>query len=143
MALKEEIDRLKEAMDKELPSDPSQESGADQTSVRVLIQLKERDLEVLVRELDDKVRFAQKAAERPGSGAGRFGNFSDRPPSQSGSVDDARSVDFADRPRSRGTADIWTRPADDRRGSFHGGRDRGFRGNRDFDRYAAFYELNL
>ena len=117
-------------------------------------------MEALIRELDGKVRFGQKAVERPGSGAGRFTGFPERPPSQSagerpgsrpgsgagrfmsfserpsqsGSFDDVRGPETMDRPRSRGTADVWTRPGEDRRGSFQGGRDRGFLGNRDFDR---------
>ncbi|KAK1415763.1 hypothetical protein QVD17_31549 [Tagetes erecta] len=107
---------------------------------------KERELEQLTRELDDKLRFGQKTIERPGSGAGRMGSgfqerpgsgserggFHDRPPSQSGSFDESRSVDFSDRPRSRG--DFGMRPSDDRRG-FGGGRDnRGYLGNREIGR---------
>ncbi|KAL8150121.1 hypothetical protein V2J09_019929 [Rumex salicifolius] len=125
--LKEEIDRLK----KELPSDPSQVCGADEASIGDVIQIREKELQVLIRELDDKVKFGAKAVERPGSGAGRFGSFSDRPKSsQSGSIYDGQRADFADRPRSRGNPDV----TDDRRGSFHGGsRDREFRGSRNFD----------
>ncbi|KAE8719304.1 Sulfur E2 [Hibiscus syriacus] len=70
-----------------------------------------------------------KEEERPGSGAGRTGSFPDRPPSQFGSIDVSRGVEFMDRPRSRGTTDAWTRPGDERRG-FKGG----FQGNRDVDR---------
>ncbi|XP_022776184.1 eukaryotic translation initiation factor 4B2-like isoform X2 [Durio zibethinus] len=122
--LKEEIDNLR----KELGND----STPNSESAEKLLN-KERELEILIQDLDKKVRFGQKAVERPGSGAGRFGSFSDRPPSQSGSIDGSRSVEFMDRPRSRGTADSWTRPGDDRRG-FQGGQDRGFLGNRDLDR---------
>ncbi|XP_042500714.1 eukaryotic translation initiation factor 4B2-like [Macadamia integrifolia] len=84
---------------------------------------KEKDLELLIRELDDKVRFGQKSFERPGSGAGRVAGLPERPPSQSGLSDDYRS----------GTADVWSRPGDDRR-AFQGGRERGFLSNRDIDR---------
>lgn len=138
--MKEEIESLK----KELAegNDVPQESQGEQISLRDLIQNKERDLDTLTRELDDKVRFGQKAVERPGSrsgsrpgsGAGRFTSFPERPPSQSGSFDDPRGPEVMERPRSRGT-DVWTRPGEERRGSFQGGRDRGgFLGNRNFDR---------
>ncbi|KAE8710227.1 hypothetical protein F3Y22_tig00110325pilonHSYRG00042 [Hibiscus syriacus] len=88
---------------------------------------------MLIKDLGNKIRFGQKAVERPGSGAGRTGSFPDGPPSQSGSIDGSRSVEFTDRPRSRGTAAAWTMPGDERRG-FQGGRDRGFQGNRDMER---------
>ncbi|KAK8625553.1 hypothetical protein V6N13_090421 [Hibiscus sabdariffa] len=91
---------------------------------------------MLIQDLENKVRFGQKAVERPGSGAGRTGSFPDRPPSQSGSIDGSRSMEFKDRPRFRGSADAWTRPGDERRG-FQGGRDRGFQGNRDMERRAV------
>ncbi|KAL8142444.1 hypothetical protein V2J09_015476 [Rumex salicifolius] len=134
-ALKAAIEDLKKDFEKEPQTDPSQESEADQESLLNLVQVKERELEILTKELDDKFRVSLKAVERPGSGAGRFGNFSDRPPSRPGSVDGSRNVDFGDRPRSRGTGDVWTRPGEDRRGSFHGTRERGFLGNnRNFDR---------
>lgn len=163
-ALKEEIENLKKELEKESGGDVSQGSGGEQAHLHDLIQSKEKELEALIRELDGKVRFSQKAVERPGSGAGRFTgfperptsqsggerpgsrpgsgagrfmSFSERPPSQSGSFDDFRGPETMDRPRSRGTADIWTRPGEDRRGSFQGGRDRGFLGNRDFDRSRA------
>lgn len=158
-ALKEEIENLKKELEKESGGDVSQESGGEQANLRELVQSKETELETLIRELDDKVRFGQKAVERPGSGAGRFTGFPERPPSQSAgerpgsgagrftgfsdrppssqsaSFEDARGPETMDRPRSRGTgADVWTRPGEDRRGSFQGARDRGFLGNRDFDR---------
>ncbi|XP_052185761.1 eukaryotic translation initiation factor 4B2 [Diospyros lotus] len=136
--LKEEIDHLKKELEKEAASNANRESGEgssrDQTSMlQDLISSKERDLELLVLELDDKVRFGPKAIERPGSGAGRVSGFPDRPPSQSGSVEESRSVEFMERPQSRGTGDTWMRQADDRR-AFQGGRERGFLGNREMDR---------
>ena len=133
--MKEEIDNLKKELEKD--STPNSESSGDQPILRDMLLRKERELEILIRDLENKVRFGQKAVERPGSGAGRIGSFPDRPPSQSGSIDSYRSVEFMDRPRSRGTADAWTRPGDDRRGfqgGFQGGRDKGFLGNRDMDR---------
>ncbi|XWS63740.1 hypothetical protein CRYUN_Cryun06bG0127600 [Craigia yunnanensis] len=133
--LKEEINNLKKELEKD--STPNSESAGDQPILRDMLLHKERELEILIQDLENKVRFGQKAVERPGSGAGRIGSFPDRPPSQSGSIDSSRSVEFMDRPRSRGTADAWTRPGDDRRGfhgGFQGGSDRGFLGNRDLDR---------
>ncbi|XP_007044834.2 PREDICTED: eukaryotic translation initiation factor 4B2 [Theobroma cacao] len=130
--LKEEIDNLKKEIEKESIS--KVESAGDQPTLRDTLLRKERELEILIRDLDNKVRFGQKAVERPGSGAGRIGSLPDRPSSQSGSIDGSRGVDFMNnRPRSRGTADAWTRPGDERRG-FQGGKDRGFLGNRDLDR---------
>ncbi|XP_017611296.1 eukaryotic translation initiation factor 4B2-like [Gossypium arboreum] len=134
--LKEEIDNLKKELEKD--STPASESALDQSALRDTLLHKERELEKLIRDLENKVKFGQKAVERPGSGSGRIGSsYSDRPPSQSGSSDSSRNMEFMDRPRSRGTVDGWTRPADDRRGfqgGFQGGRDRGFPGNRDVDR---------
>lgn len=149
--LKEEIDHLKKELEKASPdktnSETGQESGGDQASLHDIVLQKERELETLIHDLDDKVRFGQKAidrpgsgagrpgsgAGRPGSGAGRAGSFLDRIPSQSGSFEDSRSMEFIDRPHSHGKGDAWTRPFDDRR-SFQGGRERGFLGNRDMGR---------
>ncbi|MBA0613680.1 hypothetical protein Godav_014063, partial [Gossypium davidsonii] len=134
--LKEEIDNLKKELEKD--STPASESALDQSALRGTLLHKERELEKLIRDLENKVKIGQKAVERPGSGSGRIGgSYSDRPPSQSGSSDSSRNMEFMDRPRSRGTVDGWTRPADDRRGfqgGFQGGRDRGYPGNRDVDR---------
>ncbi|XP_039041080.1 eukaryotic translation initiation factor 4B2-like isoform X1 [Hibiscus syriacus] len=138
--LKDEIDHLKKEVEKN--STRSSEPARDQHSLHEKLLHKERELELLIKDLENKVRFGQKAVERPGSGAG---SFSDGPPSQSGSIDSSRSVEFTNRPRSqgtadartrprsRGTADAWTRPGDERR-RFQGGRDRGFQGNRDMER---------
>ncbi|GMI70791.1 eukaryotic translation initiation factor 4B1 [Hibiscus trionum] len=132
--LKEEIDNLKKELEKN-PT-PGSESAGDQHSLLEKLLHKERELEMLIQDLENKVRFGQKAVERPGSGAGRTGSFPDRPPSQSGSIDGSRSMEFMDRPRSHGTADAWTKPSDERRGfqGGQGGRDRGFQGNRDMER---------
>lgn len=134
--MKAEIDHLKKELGTESTTKENresiQESGGDQSSLHHIISLKERELETLTRDLDDKTRFGQKAVERPGSGAGRVAGFAERPPSQSGSFEETRSTDL-DRPRSRGAGDMWSRPADERR-SFGGGRDRGFLGSRDFGR---------
>ncbi|KAK8529365.1 hypothetical protein V6N12_060147 [Hibiscus sabdariffa] len=97
--LKQEIDTLKKELEKD--STPDSESAGNQPTLRETLHHKERELEKLIRDMENKVRFGQK--------------------------------EFMDRPRSRGSVDAWTRPADDRRG-FQGGRDRGFLGNRDLDR---------
>ncbi|MCI17685.1 eukaryotic translation initiation factor 4b, partial [Trifolium medium] len=136
--LKEEIDNLKKELEKESTINSNKESaddaGVDQTGTRAVLQEKERELELLIRDLDDKVRFGQKAVERPGSSAGKTAGFSDRPPSRSGSFEDSRSVDFTDRPRSRGTGDMSMRPTDDRR-QFQGSKERGwFANSRDLNR---------
>ncbi|KAI3885021.1 hypothetical protein MKW98_002413 [Papaver atlanticum] len=139
--LKEEIDNLKKELEKEAAINGNGESvegsAAENSSLSDILLGKEKDLELLIRELDDKVRFGQKAAsERPGSGAGRVVGYPDqRPPSQSGRSEDSRNMEFMDRPRSRGTGAEWARPVEDRRG-FQGGRERGggFLGNRDMDR---------
>lgn len=136
--LKEEIDHLKKVLENESVSNPNRESveGSpdDQSSLRDTIHSKERELELLIRELDDKVRFGQKVTERPGSGSGRVFAFPERrPPSQSGVFEDSRRMEVMERPRSRGTGDTWTRQGDDRRG-YQGGRERGFVGNRGMDR---------
>lgn len=136
--LKEEIDHLKKELEKENAVNANAEtllgSGGEQTNLPGLIIHKERELELLTRELDDKLRFGQKTIDRPGSGAGRIAGFPERPPSQSGLSDEYRSTEFVERPRSRGTGDVWTRPGDDRR-AFQGGRERGFHANTDIDRY--------
>ncbi|XP_076941620.1 eukaryotic translation initiation factor 4B2-like isoform X2 [Bidens hawaiensis] len=57
----------------------------NQTGLHDTILEKERDLEQLTRDLDDKLRFAQKTVERPSSGAGRVGpGFQERLGSGSG-----------------------------------------------------------
>ncbi|KAA8533221.1 hypothetical protein F0562_033246 [Nyssa sinensis] len=136
--LKEEIDHLKKDLEKECALNATRESvqgsGEDQASLHDLILQKERDLELLTRELDGKVRFGQKVIERPGSGAGRIAGLPERPPSRSETFEESRSMEFMERPHSRGTGDVWTGQGDDRR-SLQGGRERGFLGNRDIDRY--------
>ncbi|XXG62512.1 hypothetical protein AAC387_Pa05g0853 [Persea americana] len=128
--LKEEINHLNELM-KEAEAKMIGESvpvnAEECIGLREQIRVKENDLERLIHELDDKVRFGQ----RPGSGAGRIASFPDRPPSQSGVPEEPGSMEFMERPRSRGS-DVWSRSGDDR--SFSSGRERGFFANRDMDR---------
>ncbi|XP_033135455.1 eukaryotic translation initiation factor 4B2 isoform X8 [Brassica rapa] len=134
--LKEEIEELRKKLDKEATitadsKESQQESDTNNHNVPELISEKEKELESLIRELDDKVRFRPRAVERPGSGAGsRTGNYSERPHSRGGSVEDARSVESMERPRSRGTG------GDDRR-NFQGSKERGFFSNRNVDRSSS------
>ncbi|KAE9610323.1 putative plant specific eukaryotic initiation factor 4B [Lupinus albus] len=126
--LKEEIDQLKKELEKESTANSNKEfvgeSGEEQSNAHAILLHKERELELLIHDLDDKVRFGQKAVERPGSSAGRNVGLPDRPHSQSGSCEDSKSVEFNDRPRSRGTGDMRMRPSDERR-PYGSGRDRG------------------
>ncbi|CAN7035570.1 hypothetical protein IGI04_032453 [Brassica rapa subsp. trilocularis] len=131
--LKEEIEELRKKLEKGAAIAPeskeTQQESSDSDNHNLLRE-KEKDLELLIRELDDKVRFRPRAAERPGSGAGRTGsNYGERPHSRGGSVDESRSVESSmERPRSRGAGG-----GDDRR-NFQGSKERGFFSNRNFDR---------
>ncbi|XP_033133757.1 eukaryotic translation initiation factor 4B2 isoform X3 [Brassica rapa] len=131
--LKEEIEELRKKLEKGAAIAPeskeTQQESSDSDNHNLLRE-KEKDLELLIRELDDKVRFRPRAAERPGSGAGRTGsNYGERPHSRGGSVDESRSVESSmERPRSRGAGG-----GDDRR-NFQGSKERGFFSNRKFDR---------
>ncbi|XP_010494877.1 PREDICTED: eukaryotic translation initiation factor 4B2-like [Camelina sativa] len=138
--LKEEIEELRKKPEKEAAmapeskeSQPEAENNND--NLPDLIREKEKDLDLLIRELDDKVRFRPRAVERPGSSASR-NSYSDRPHSRAGSIDESRNVDSMERPRSRGTGDNWPRQVDDRR-NFQGSKERGFFSNRNFDRSSS------
>ncbi|XP_077212100.1 eukaryotic translation initiation factor 4B2-like [Tasmannia lanceolata] len=135
--LKEEIELLKKEFMNEAEVNVNEESttgpSGENLSLREQILHKERDLELLVRELDDKIRFGQRAIGSPSSGARRVVGLLERPPSQSGLSEESRRMEFMDRPRSHGAGDVWTRSGEDK-GVFQGGRERGFFGNRDLDR---------
>ncbi|GER51559.1 eukaryotic translation initiation factor 4Bfamily protein [Striga asiatica] len=90
--LKEEIEHLKT----ELLKKPVE----DQTATLNLIRQKESDLELLVRQLDDKVRYSQKIFERKSSGPFTGSGFNERPPSRPGSQDEQRRFGSLDRPPS-------------------------------------------
>ncbi|XP_023002075.1 eukaryotic translation initiation factor 4B2-like [Cucurbita maxima] len=134
--LKEEIDVLRKELEKGLSlnakKESMQESAVEIQNLRDRINKKECELEALVLDLDDKVRFGKKAAERPGSGAGRAAVFPERQSSQ-GSFDESRSFESMERPRSRGTPDVWSRSAEDGK-PIQGARDGGFLGSRDMNR---------
>ncbi|CAH8252140.1 unnamed protein product [Arabidopsis lyrata] len=139
--LKEEIEELRKKLEKEAAIAPEskeshQESDSNHQNLPDLIREKEKDLDLLIRELDDKVRFRPRAVERPGSSASRAGSYSERPHSRAGSIDESRNVEPMERPRSRGTGDNWPRPVDDRR-NFQGSKERGFFSNRNFDRSSS------
>lgn len=135
--LKEEIENLKLELKREVAvkvkTEPLNNLEEDQTSISFMLSQKERELELLIHELDDKVRFGQKAIERPASRSGSVSSFSERPPSRSSSVDESRGVDHHDWSLSQSTGDAWARPRNVRR-TFHGSQERGFSTNRDFDR---------
>ncbi|CAH2038016.1 unnamed protein product [Thlaspi arvense] len=139
--LKEEIEELRKKLEKEATmapegKEPQQEPDSNNHNLPDLIREKEKDLDLLIRELDDKIRFRPKPVERPGSSAGRSGNYSERPNSRAGSIDESRNVESMERPTSRGTGDPWSRPVDDRR-NFQGSKERGFFSNRNFDRSSS------
>ncbi|KAJ8510562.1 hypothetical protein OPV22_000996 [Ensete ventricosum] len=103
------------------------------------IARKEKDLELLVHQFDEKVQVGQRTTAniRPGSGSGRSDTSSTRPPSQSGMSEGSRSIDFVDRPQSGGgTGDAWGKHVDDRRG-FQGRRDKSFFESRNADRSSS------
>ncbi|KAM3358641.1 eukaryotic translation initiation factor 4B2 [Capsicum galapagoense] len=102
--LKEEIEHLRK--------EATQCSEEDKTNLQNVINQKERDLELLIRDLDDKIRFSQKPLQRPGSGSGRGAGLPDRSLSQPASYEDRRAGDQMDRPRSRSGGDAWARPSD-------------------------------
>lgn len=89
--LKEEIEHLKKQL--------LTKSDEDQTSIHGIILQKEQDSELLIRQLDDKVRYSQKIFERQSSGSSRGAGFNDRPPSRPGSHEGPRAG-FHDRPPS-------------------------------------------
>ncbi|URE01475.1 Eukaryotic translation initiation factor 4B [Musa troglodytarum] len=131
--LKEEIDYLKTSK-----KNPEGLSSEELSNLDKEIAKKTKDLEDLMRLLDDKVRFGQKATTtRPGHGADQSDTSSTRPPSRSGMSDGSRSIEFVesvDRPQSRGgIGDAWEKTLNDRR-EFRRGRDKGFFDKRNGDR---------
>ncbi|CAA2985073.1 eukaryotic translation initiation factor 4B2, partial [Olea europaea subsp. europaea] len=80
---------------------------------------------------ESRVGFPERPS-RPGSY--EESDFPDGSPSPSGASQEPRAIDYMERPRSRGTANSWTRLSDDRRAS-QGGGSRGFVGSRDMDWY--------
>ncbi|KAL5998208.1 hypothetical protein ACLOJK_009146 [Asimina triloba] len=124
--LKEEIDSLKKIeVTKQAEVNVNGEStlapSEEQVSLREQISSLEVALQQLTLELDDKVRFGQRTGERPSS--------------QSGILEDSRSMELTERPRSRGTVgDVWTRSGGEERRTFQGSRERGFLSGRDMDR---------
>ncbi|KAL6650906.1 hypothetical protein ACP70R_009831 [Stipagrostis hirtigluma subsp. patula] len=117
--LKEEISLLKvdlkETEDK-ISAGSDQAAPEDAKKLSEKISQMERQLELLTRELDDKIRFGQ----RPSSGAGRSKPF----PPTSLTEEPQVTVTTLDRPRSRGGMDSYPKPVEERWG-FQGSRERG------------------
>ncbi|XP_073007951.1 eukaryotic translation initiation factor 4B1-like [Typha latifolia] len=130
--IKEHINHLKKALEEAETkmSDGSAQVSTGITSLREQIFDKEKELELLTTELDDKVRFGQRTTDvRPGSGAGRVTMFS-----QSDVSEESQSTESMGRPHSRGgILDMRAKPVDDKWG-FQGVQDRGSFGRRNSDR---------
>ncbi|XP_042011081.1 eukaryotic translation initiation factor 4B2-like [Salvia splendens] len=88
--LKEEIEQLKRELLEKI--------GEEQAGVQDQIHKKEQELELLVSQLDDKVRYSQRNFERQSPGAVRDVGFNDKPPSRTGLYEGRSS--FHDRPPS-------------------------------------------
>ncbi|KAH9315606.1 hypothetical protein KI387_024233 [Taxus chinensis] len=138
--LKEEINALKDQA-KETGTEEhvvnGETSEGDQLTLAEKILKKEKELELLIRDFDDKVRFVKRVGERPISATGRSLEAFDRPSSQSGRTDSGNSFESYGRPRSRGAEgggpDVW-RSGEERRGMFGGGnRDRFFSNRERYD----------
>lgn len=104
--LKEEIKMLTELSKQEKEAgaqringvvpDQNVDQDAKPHSISEELHIKEKELEQLIRDLDDKVRFSQKIGDRPGSRSGRSDvgrsfDLTDRPGSRSGSRPGSRS----------------------------------------------------
>jgi hypothetical protein len=136
--LKEEVNFLKELVKKSAENEAQvdglalgeQDMEQMQSTMKELV-LKEKQLERLTRDLDDKVRFGKRGGDsRPGSAAGRPFEYLERPGSRSGLSDGGRSHDSLERPRSRGgegrvAADVWMSSNEGQRG-VHVDRERSF-----------------
>lgn len=116
--LKEAISSLKAEFTETEQKDPEE---AKDLQKRILQM--ENDLERLIVELDNKVRFGQKSSAdtRPGSGAGRAQGYP-----QPGASDEPRTGESVERPRSGGSnrGDSWARPVEENKWGFQGPRSR-------------------
>ncbi|KAK4759043.1 hypothetical protein SAY87_020344 [Trapa incisa] len=137
-AMKEEIERMKRELDRELEMKSNDQSAQgpdeDKSNLSDIISEKEGELEALTRDLDDKIRFRQRTSQRPGSGSSRHADSYDRPRSRLGLVDEPRGMDYNDRPHLRGQGRYSQEEHNSDRRAFQGGKSRGFFGNRDLDR---------
>lgn len=132
--LKEEINALKELAkqnnDGKVAENGNASGEENQQTLSETIMKKEKELELLITELDDKIRFDNKrGGDRPGSTGGRPFESFERPGSQSGRSDNGKNFESFERPKSRGSesggADVWTRSGEERRGMY-GSRERTF-----------------
>ncbi|KAK8949096.1 hypothetical protein KSP39_PZI005354 [Platanthera zijinensis] len=106
--LKVEIDHLKKELGKITEGNANDDSAAQHDNLPEQIRKREQELEELIREFDDKVRFGHKSGARPGSGSSIAP--SNDPSVRSGfSERSSRQTEFADRNRSRGTGGSWGR----------------------------------
>eukprot|EP00252_Welwitschia_mirabilis_P025140 TRINITY_DN7737_c0_g2_i1.p1 TRINITY_DN7737_c0_g2~~TRINITY_DN7737_c0_g2_i1.p1 ORF type:complete len:584 (-),score=75.33 TRINITY_DN7737_c0_g2_i1:315-1850(-) len=136
MDLKKEVNNLRMRLTRigsGVSENGKSSSGDDQNAIKEELEYKEKELEILVKELNDKARLERKNEERPGSGAGRNYEFFERPGSHSGHSEGGRSFDSLDRPRSRGGEsrgpEVWTRAGEERR-SVNNSRGLSFSGRR-------------
>ncbi|KAH7331308.1 hypothetical protein KP509_20G025600 [Ceratopteris richardii] len=129
--LKEEIKRLEKLCNEEACG----EQDVDRQNLLEELHIKEKQLEALIRELDDKMRFSQQHMDRPASRSGLSDGGRDyevpvrpasqsgnrprsRPGSRSGIFDVKRTYELSERPRSHSgygrshaeLADRWSRP---------------------------------
>lgn len=116
--LKEEISSLKAELTETEKKDPGEVKDLE----KIILQ-KETDLEQLIIELDNKVRFGQRSSAdtRLGSGAGRIPVYQ-----QPGSSEEPRISESVDRPSSGGSSrgDSWARPVEEKKWGFQGPHNR-------------------
>lgn len=126
--LKQEINNLKLALS-EVSKDPEKNSDEESNSLSDQIAQREKELELLICDFDNKVRFARKSTSFNDK---RNTYSSDGQHSQLNIYDE--HLISVDRTRPRGgKGNTWGRPMDDRRG-FRGGKMSGIHGNRNIDR---------
>jgi Plant specific eukaryotic initiation factor 4B len=118
-SLKEEISSLKAEL-----TETEQKDLEEAKELQKRIFLMENDLERLILELDNKVRFGQRSSAdtRPGSGPGRV-----QVHPQPGASEEPRTVEDVERPYSGGSSrgDSWSRPVEENKWGFQGPHNRG------------------
>lgn len=115
--LKEEISSLKADLTETEQKDPEEVKDLEKRILQ-----RENDLEQLIVELDNKVRFGQRSSAdtRPGSGAGRVPVYQ-----QPGASEEPR-ISESERPSSGGSSrgDSWVRPVEEKKWGFQGPHNR-------------------
>ncbi|XP_078172158.1 eukaryotic translation initiation factor 4B1-like isoform X2 [Carex rostrata] len=116
--LKEEISSLKAELTETEKKDPEEVQDLEKRILQ-----KETDLEQLIIELDNKVRFGQRSSAdtRLGSSAGRVPVYQ-----QPGASEEPRISESVDRPSSGGSSrgDSWARPVEEKKWGFQGPHNR-------------------